>query len=225
MENWICPFIKLALLRCLLSIVSRTSVREFNKDSRTEVRDTKMCDMATKKDETASFVLRFTQKIFQNEQDEAQIQWRGNMRHVQSGEEKNFSKFEEVTQFIQTTLTDLTVQAMEHKSPEEQKGILSKSFDLWKKMAMETPKLVMDSIKDPKKQAHHLQEQIQEQMHQVGDVLNQKFEDAKQKLEVDEWRGSSKSDVKSMMKLLEQMAEQINVLNQKVDKLSKKTKS
>ncbi len=224
MENWICPFIKLALLRCLLSIVSRTSVREFNKDSRTEVRDTKMCDMATKKDETASFVLRFTQKIFQNEQDEAQIQWRGNMRHVQSGEEKNFSKFEEVTQFIQTTLTDLTVQAMEHKSPEEQKGILSKSFDLWKKMAMETPKLVMDSIKDPKKQAHHLQEQIQEQMHQVGDVLTQKLEDAKQKLEVDEWRGSSKSDVTRMMKLLEQMAEQINVLNEKVDKLSKKTK-
>ncbi len=180
--------------------------------------------MATKKDETASFVLRFTQKIFQNEQDEPQIQWRGNMRHVQSGEEKKFSKFEEVTQFIQTTLTDLTVQAMEHKSPEEQKGILSKSFDLWKKMAMETPKLVMDSIKDPKKQAHHLQEQIQEQMHQVGDVLNQKLEDAKQKLEVDEWRGSSKSDVTRMMKLLEQMAEQINVLNQKVDKLSKKTK-
>ncbi len=180
--------------------------------------------MATKKDETASFVLRFTQKIFQNEQDEPQIQWRGNMRHVQSGEEKNFSKFEEVTQFIQTTLTDLTVQAMEHKSPEEQKGILSKSFDLWKKMAMETPKLVMDSIKDPKKQAHHLQEQIQEQMHQVGDVLNQKFEDAKQKLEVDEWRGSSKSDFKSMMKLLEQMSAEISVLNQKVDKLSKKTK-
>ena len=183
-----------------------------------------MSDMATKKDETASFVLRFTQKIFQNEQDEPQIQWRGNMRHVQSGEEKNFSKFEEVTQFIQTTLTDLTVQAMEHKSPEEQKGILSKSFDLWKKMAMETPKLVMDSIKDPKKQAHHLQEQIQEQMHQVGDVLNQKFEDAKQKLEVDEWRGSSKSDFKSMMKLLEQMSAEISVLNQKVDKLSKKTK-
>jgi predicted Rossmann fold nucleotide-binding protein DprA/Smf involved in DNA uptake len=180
--------------------------------------------MATKKDETASFVLRFTQKIFQNEQDEPQIQWRGNMRHVQSGAEKNFSKFDEVTQFIQTTLTDLTVQAMEHKSPEEQKGILSKSLDLWKRMAMETPKLVMDSIKDPKKQAHHIQEQIQEQMHQVGDVLNQKFEDAKQKLEVDEWRVSSKSDFKTIVKMLEQMSEEINVLNQKVDKLSKKTK-
>ena len=44
--------------------------------------------MATKKDETASFVLRFTQKIFQNEEGEPQIQWRGNMRHVQTGDEK-----------------------------------------------------------------------------------------------------------------------------------------
>lgn len=184
--------------------------------------------MATKKDETASFVLRFTQKIFQNEQDEPQLQWRGNMRHVQSGEEKNFSKFEEVTQFIQTTLTDLTVQAMEHKSPEEQKGILAKSFDLWKKMAMETPKIVMDSIKDPKKQANQLkeqlQEQFQEQLHQVSDAFTQKLDDAKQKLEVDDWRMTSKSDFKSMMKLLEQMSGEINTLNEKVDKLSSKSR-
>ena len=180
--------------------------------------------MATKKDETASFVLRFTQKIFQNEQGEPQIQWRGNMRHVQTGEEKNFSKFDDVVQFIQHTLTDLTVQATEHKTPEEQKGILSKSFDLWKRMAIDTPKLVLDSIKDPKKQAHIIQEQIQEQIHQVGDALNQKFEDVREKLEVDEWRSSSKSDYKNIMKMLELMAGEISALNQKVDKLSKKSK-
>ncbi len=174
----------------------------------------------TKKDETASFVLRFTQKIFENEQGEPQIQWRGNMRHVQSGTEKNFSKFDDVIQFIQTTLTDLTVQAMEHKSPEEQKGILSKSFDLWKKMAIEAPKMVMDSIKDPKKQAH----QIQEQIHQVSDALNQKFDEARQKLEIDDWRGSTKTDYKNIVQMLEKMSNEISALNQKVDKLSKKAK-
>ena len=184
--------------------------------------------MAIKKDETASFVLRFTQKIFQNEQGEPQIQWRGNMRHVQSGDEKNFSKFDEVIQFIQGTLTDLTVQAMENKSPEEQKGILSKSFDLWKRMAIDTPKMVLDTLKDPKKQAHHIQEQIQEQiqerMHQVGDAFNQKLEDVREKLEVDEWRASSKSDYKNIMKMLEHMSSEIQSLNEKVEKLSKKGK-
>jgi hypothetical protein len=184
--------------------------------------------MATKKDETASFVLRFTQKIYQNEQNEPQIQWRGNMRHVQSGDEKNFSKFDEVIQFIQSNLTDLTVQAVENKTPEEQKGILSKSFDLWKRMTIETPKLVLDTLKDPKKQAHHIQEQIQEQiqerMHQVGDAFNQKLEDVKEKLEVDEWRSSSKSDYRNIMKMLEQMSGEIQSLNDKVEKLSKKGK-
>jgi hypothetical protein len=180
--------------------------------------------MATKKDETASFVLRFTQKIFHNEDGEPQIQWRGTMRHVQSGSEKNFSKFEDVTQFIQGILTDLTVQAMENKSPEEQKGILAKSFDLWKKVALDAPKMVIDSIKDPKKQAHQIQEQIQEQFSQVGDAFNQKLEDARQKLEIDDWRVSSKSDFKTIMKMLEQMSNEISTLNVKVDKLSKKAK-
>ena len=182
--------------------------------------------MATKKDETASFVLRFTQKIYQNEEDEPQIQWRGNVRHVQTGDEKNFSKFDEVVQFIQESLTDLTVQAVENKTPEEQKGIIAKSFDLWKRMAIETPRLVMDTIKDPKKQAQHIQEQIQEQiqerMHQVGDAFTQKLGDVREKLEVDEWLASSKSDYKNIVKILENMSEEIKSLNEKVDKLSKK---
>ena len=120
----------------------------------------------------------------------------------------------------------MTVQATEHKSPEEQKGILSKSFDLWKRMAKDTPKMVLEVVKDPKKGAHHIQEQIQgqiqEQLHYVSDAFNQRLDDAKQKLEVDEWRGSSKSDIKTMMKMLEQMSAEIASLNAKVDKLSKK---
>ena len=110
--------------------------------------------------ETASFVIRFTQKIYHNEEGEAEIQWRGNIRHVQGGDEKNFSKFDDVVSFLQEKLADLTITALEDKSPEEQKSILSKSFDLWKKMATTGPKMVMETIKDPKKQIAHLQQQI-----------------------------------------------------------------
>ena len=132
--------------------------------------------MAVKKEETASFVLRFTQKIYESEEGEPQVQWRGNIRHVQSGDETRFSTFEDATHFVQGKLSDLTMQAVEDKTPEEQKGILSKSFDLWKKVASATPKLVMESLKDPKKQAAHIQEQIQEQFHQVGDAIEKKIE-------------------------------------------------
>ena len=170
--------------------------------------------MTTKKEETASFVLRFTQKIFQNEEGEAQVQWRGNIRHVQGGDEKRFSEFDEVTSFIQSKLTDLTIQAMEDKSPEEQKGILAKSFDLWKQMAIEYPKkMLIETIKDPKKQVAQLQNQI----NQVGDAIGQK-------LEIDSWKVPSKSDYNNMMEMMKKMSENISALNEKVEQLANKQK-
>lgn len=171
--------------------------------------------MAQKKEDTASFVLRFTQKIYEDEAGKPQVQWRGNIRHVQSGEEKRFAAFEEATDFVQQQLSDLTFRAVEDKSPEEQKGILSLSVDLFLKAASVAPKLVRDSIKDPKKQVAQIQEQIQEQIHQVGDALGQR-------LEIDEWRGASKSDLKSVLKALEQLTEQVDQLHTKVDGLTKK---
>jgi len=175
--------------------------------------------MAAKKDETASFVLRFTQKIFQDKDGESNVQWRGKVSHVQGGDEIRFSEFEEVSNFIQTKLADLTVQAIEGKTPEEQKGILSKSFDLWKKMALETPKMVLDTIKDPKKQVA----QFQNQINQVSDAVTQRIEERLgQKLEIDEWRAASKNDYAMMMEQMTNMAKAIETLSKKVDKLSKK---
>lgn len=133
--------------------------------------------MAVKKEETASFVLRLSQKIFDNDKGEPHIEWRGNIRHVQSGDETRFSNFEDAQDFVQQKLTDMTLKAVEDKSESDQRGILTKSFDFWKKMASATPKLVLDSIKDPKKQAAQLQEQIQEQFYQISDLVGQRIED------------------------------------------------
>lgn len=171
--------------------------------------------MAVKKDETASFMLRFTQKIFENDKGEPQIQWRGNIRHVQGGDEQRFSEFDDVVKFIQSKLQDLTIQAMEDKTPEEQKGILAKSFDLWKRMASEAPKMVLDTIKDPKKQVAQIQDQIQDQISQVKDEIGQK-------LDIDSWLSSSKSDSKLILEKLEQLSQEVTTLNEKVEKLSNK---
>ncbi|MBX2870591.1 MAG: hypothetical protein KTR30_00770 [Saprospiraceae bacterium] len=169
--------------------------------------------MSVKKDETASFMLRFTQKIFNNESGEPQVQWRGNIRHVQGGEEQRFSKFDDVVSFIQSKLADLTIQAMEDKPIEEQKGILSKSFDMWKKMAFEGPKMVMETIKDPKKGMAQIQDQIQDLSHQVKDEISQK-------LEIDTWKTASKSDFKEIMEKLSAISAEVSALNAKVDQLA-----
>lgn len=165
----------------------------------------KLNEMAAKKEETASFVLRLSQKIFDNEAGEPHIEWRGNIRHVQSGDETRFSNFEDAQDFVQKKLTDMTMKAVEDKSESDQRGILTKSFDFWKKMATATPKLVLDSIKDPKKQAAHLQEQIQEQFHQISDLVGQKIEDT---------IGSNPSK--------SEITDKLESLNKKVDAMQKK---
>ena len=171
--------------------------------------------MASKKEETASFMLRFTQKIFENETGGQEVQWRGNIRHVQGGDEKRFSEFDEVVQFIQSKLTDLTIQAMEDKSPEEQKGILAKSFQIWKKMATDGENLIRQTIKDPKKGVAQIQGQIQGQLEQVK-------EDLGQKIDLDAWLSFNKKDSGQIMDKLEALTNQIADLNAKVDGLSKK---
>ncbi len=175
--------------------------------------------MAAKKEETASFVLRLSQKIFDTEEGEPNIEWRGNIRHVQSGDEVRFSKFEDAQSFVQTKLTTMTMQAVEDKPDAEQKGIISKSFDFWKKMAAATPKLVLDSIKDPKKQAAQFQEQIQEQFHQISDRVGQKIDDTitGTKKEFDGILHPSKSDI---IEKLDHLSSQMEELQKKLDALT-----
>lgn len=164
-----------------------------------------------KKEETTSFVIRFTQKMFNDEKGEAQIQWRSHIRHVQSGKEQRFSDFSKAVEFIQGQLAELTLQAMEDKPVEEQKGILEKSFNIWKKMAMDYPKKVIETIKDPKAQV----EQIQSQVSQVGEVISQSLE-----TEINQWRGASKADMTQLLKAVSDMSADMKELKAKVDQLS-----
>ena len=179
--------------------------------------------MSNKKEETASFVLRLSQKIFETDGGEHQIEWRGNIRHVQSGDEARFSNFEDAETFVQQKLTSMTMKAVEDKPDEAQKGILSKSFDFWKKVASATPKLVMDSIKDPKKQAEHLQDQIQEQIHNISDAIGQKIEDTiGGKIEFDNILPASKAEI---IEKLDQLTSRLEAIESKIDNIKSSKRS
>ncbi len=167
--------------------------------------------MATKKEETASFVLRFTQKIYEGESGESEVQWRGQIRHVQGGDEKRFAEFEDAVQFIQTKLADLTISATEDKSPEEQKGILTKSFELWKQVTEDYPQKIIETIKDPRGSVEQLQEQVQEQVTQMSDRI-------RPTLDPDAWKPATKADLRKALDGIEGMIAQ---LNEKIEKLAK----
>jgi len=181
--------------------------------------------MANKKEETASFVLRLSQKIYKSDEGIPQIQWRGNIRHVQSGDEKRFGNYDDATNFVKSKLSELTLKAIEDKPEEEQKGILSQSFDFWKMMAKNAPKMVTDSIKDPKKQASHIQEQIQQQFHHINEAIGQKIEDRfGNSLEFENWLFATKADNSEILEAISTLSEKVEALNKKVSDLSRKTK-
>ena len=165
--------------------------------------------------QSASFMIRFTQKIFKEKDGNPGVQWRGKISHVQSGDNESFSDFENAIHFMQAKLEDLTAQAVQDKPEKEQDGILTKSFDLLRKIKDTAPKMVMETIKDPIGQVGNIKDQIEEQIKDVGDELSQK-------IEIDNLRMVSKSDYKEMVSLMQKMSEQIESLTKKVDALEGK---
>lgn len=157
-----------------------------------------------KNESTTSFMIRFTQNVYTDENGESQVQWRGNVRHVQGGAEKRFSDFSKAMEFMRDTLAELTLESMEEKSDEEQKSVLSKSFNLWKKVAIDYP---LKILANPKEQV----EQIQNQVSQVGERISQNIE-----TEINQWRGASKSDFQQLMDMMSEISKDVKELKEKM---------
>lgn len=164
--------------------------------------------MTKKAVQTASFMVRFNQKIYED-MGESKVQWRGKVSHVQGGEEKNFSDFNEAVNFIQERLAALTINATKDKTEEEQEGILQKSFSLFKSVAATGNKVLMDTIKDPKKQVAQLQDQL-------SDLGEEMWE----KVPIDQWRTASKSDFQDIKQSIRALSKSVATLNKKVEVLS-----
>lgn len=170
--------------------------------------------MAKKTDQTASFMVRFTQQLFE-EDGQSNVQWRGKISHVQGNEEINFTEFKDALSFMQKRLQVLTEVATAGKPELEREGLISKSFDIWKKVAQTGPKMIIDTIKDPKKQVSQIQEQIQEQMSVLGDEISTR-------VGIDDWRTASKNDYKSIINNIEALQNDMKSLHKKIDKIAKK---
>jgi hypothetical protein len=62
--------------------------------------------MTKKQDQIASFMVRFNQRIFE-ENGESSVQWRGKISHIQDGEEERFTDFNKALSFMQKKLSEL----------------------------------------------------------------------------------------------------------------------
>jgi hypothetical protein len=94
----------------------------------------------------ASFLIRFTQDLWEDEQGEPRVQWRGRINHVQGDEEQSFTDFSEVVEFIQQHLTQLTLDSMPKDGQMDQEKTLHESFKLWERFASSYTDLMFDAM-------------------------------------------------------------------------------
>lgn len=170
--------------------------------------------MTKKQEQTASFMVRFNQRIFE-ENGESKVQWRGKISHVQDGDEKRFSDFNDALAFMQKKLEELTEEATKHQTIEEQENIIQKSFSMWKTIKEIGPKVLRDTLKDPKKQFTHLQDEIHDKISTIGDEISEK-------VQIDQWRNASRADFNAIQNQIEKLASEITKLSVKIDAIKKK---
>ncbi|HNB50993.1 MAG TPA: hypothetical protein PK530_03575 [Anaerolineales bacterium] len=119
--------------------------------------------------QVASFLLRFTQDMWQDENGEPKVQWRGNIHHVQGDEEIPFTDFTEALLFMQKQLQDLTLQAFPTADVQMQEKMLAESFKLWEQFAANYSKMLFQAMEQTIQRS-------QEIPHQVGDAFTKAFE-------------------------------------------------
>ncbi|MDG1402428.1 hypothetical protein [Polaribacter sp.] len=170
--------------------------------------------MTKKQEQTASFLVRFQQRIFE-ENGESEVQWRGKISHVQDGEEQRFSDFNDALSFMQQKLGELTEEATKHESSEEQESIIHKSLSMWKTIKDVGPKVIRNTLKDPKKQFTHLQDEIQDKIITIGEEISEK-------VHIDQWRNASRSDFNKIQSQIADLSSEIQKLSTKFDTIKKK---
>ena len=170
--------------------------------------------MKKKQEQTASFMVRFNQQIFEDN-GESKIQWKGKVSYVQSGDEKRFSDFNDALIFMQQKLGELTEEATKHQTSEEQESIINKSLSMWKTIKDVGPKVFRDTLKDPKKQLTHLQDEIQGKIQTIGEEISEK-------VHIDQWRNASRSDFNTIQKQIETLSSEIKKISTKIDSIKNK---
>jgi hypothetical protein len=110
----------------------------------------------------ASFMIRFTQHIFHDSEDEPQVQWRGQINYVQGDKEIAFTDLKEALDFIQRHLTQITKEAAAGENVQDQEKVLKKSYVLWEQFAETYSNMVFDAMRNTIDQSEVIKSQMDE---------------------------------------------------------------
>ena len=155
----------------------------------------------------ASFVLRFTEELWQDPSGEPHVQWRGQVRHVQSNDETRFTNFADALAFIQKYLTQLTLDAASGGPAKmDQDKVLRESFKLWEQFASTYSNLMFDAMEKTIKQSDALRQQMDQAAQQAVKAWQMPF-------------GTGQNEV---VEALGRIEREMRELRERVERLEKK---
>jgi hypothetical protein len=88
--------------------------------------------------DVASFLVRFTQDLWKDDEGEPRVEWRGHVRHIQGDDEVRFTDFSKAVAFMQRSMKELTLDtlaALSGPESEQRKEALRDGLGLWEKAA------------------------------------------------------------------------------------------
>ncbi|RIK44679.1 MAG: hypothetical protein DCC55_01560 [Chloroflexi bacterium] len=109
--------------------------------------------------ETASFVLRFTHDLWQDQQGEPRVEWRGQVSRVQDGAELRFTDLAEAISFIKDSLLKLTMGCIPKGDQVYQEKAMQESFKLWERFAQGYTDMIVAAMQRTSKQPQTAQRQ------------------------------------------------------------------
>lgn len=152
----------------------------------------------------ASFVLRFTQDLWQNPQGKPKIRWRGHIRHVQGDQENHFTDFSEAVSFIQRNLTDLTLNTISGKNM-NQEEVLRENVKFWEDFSAVYSGMMFEAIEQSLKQSEAFKQQMRDTVEQT--------------LKAWQWPVQPEFNQTEMMEKIEKLQKQVDSLSRRVTDL------
>ncbi|MDX1520712.1 MAG: hypothetical protein R3264_03720 [Anaerolineae bacterium] len=160
----------------------------------------------TKNQNIASFMLRFTQELWQDAEKEPHVRWRGHIRHVQGNEENRFTDVAEAIGFMQKHLTELTLDTLSGDEPVSQEKVLQESFKLWEQFASSYANMMTQAMEQGLKQSETFRAQMSEARQQA----------------LKAWQLPFTGNQADLLETVTALQQQVEALTTKVEALEKK---
>ena len=156
--------------------------------------------------DTASFLVRFTQDLWQGEQGEPRITWRGHIRHIQSDRETRFTDFSEAVAFMQQqmqALTEGSLAALSEHAQASGKSPFEIGFELWQETATRYTDMVFGAMQQTMKQSESMQKQMDSAMQES----------------LQTWTPAAQAAANPILNALQALQAQIEKLTARIDNL------